>query len=152
MEQARFSLVIGGAYWSPLGDQTPIDSRWSEVYSSVELPHRQMLLAGEATLVPQGPLHHPLAILVWNCAGVGQQTQPTDQERAETEAKVLLVGLTADGTPPAAWQSLPPPKLGSGHNPCLVLRPAAGARICLQPAVPGLQIPVRVLVIPGRDS
>lgn len=163
METSRLSLVLTGAYQHPLGDLTPIEARTSEILDTVDLPHRQMLLVRQTMLIPHGPIVDPLCVVIWNVAGVGLQTLPTDEERAAIAAQVLQVGLCPEpgepgepggvspGVIPAAWQDLPPPPPCSGHSPCCVLRPSRGSRVIVLPAPHAKQpIPVRILVIPSK--
>lgn len=154
MEHCRLSLVLTGAYLHPLGDQTPIESRTSELLDTVDLCHRQLLVINGTQLIPYGAIHDPLYVILWNVAGVGIQTQPTEDERARLAGQVLQVGLCPDSQPPlipGAWQDLPPPAVASGQSPCVILRPSRGSRVIVQPAPhAGVSIPIRTLIIPSK--
>lgn len=116
METSRLSLVLTGAYQHPLGDLTPIEQRTSEILDTVDLPHRQMLLVRQTMLIPHGPIVDPLCVVIWNVAGVGLQTLPTDEERAAIAAQVLQVGLCPEpgepGEPGGVSPGVPPSEPG----------------------------------------
>lgn len=155
MEKSQLALVTTGAFMHPYDNQTNIESRWSELIASPDLCHRACMCVDKATVVKYGDLVNPLAVILWNLAGVGVQTIPTAEERAEIEARVLRVYLCGPADPPAAQaacQILPPPRVCSGHSPCLVLRPEPGARVIVAPPQPGVAVPIRVLVIPSSPS
>ena len=151
MDTCRFSINANGAFWHPLGDQTPIDCRYGETIKSCDLPHRQLAVITDQTTVSYGSLKNPRAVVIWNVAGVNIQTQPTEQEAAGIAKCILLVGLAgADGTP-TGWQLLRPAVPGHDQGGSTTLWLAPGTRVVLRPANERTAVPVRVLVIPGDD-
>lgn len=152
MDQSQLALILSGAFFHPLGDQQPIEARTCELINSPDLCHRQLLYVREPTVVPYGGLVNPLLILIWNLAGVGQQTIPTEEEQAAIAARVLRVGLCGPEDPATlqgSAQLLQPPPVCSGYSPACVLRPEPGARVIVAPRSPGEAVPIRVLVIPS---
>jgi len=123
MDQCRLSIAATGAFWHPLGDQTPIDCRYGETIDSVELPHRQLLRVSGDTPVNYGQLVNPRTVIVWNVSGLGLQVQPTEEEAAAIAAQVLLVGLTAcspgfsRSRPPEGGTTSGPPEGGTTSGP-----------------------------------
>ena len=155
MEKSQLALVTTGAFMHPIDQQTNIESRWSELIDSPALCHRACLHVDKPTVVPYGDLVNPLLVIIWNLAGVGQQTIPTAEERAAIEACVLRVGLCGPDDPPlipGAWQILPPPRVCSGHTPSCILRPEPGTRVLVTPQTPGTAVPIRVLCIPANGG
>jgi hypothetical protein len=152
-DHCRLSIAATGAFFHPLGDQTPIDCRYGELIDSVDLPHKQILRVSGPVLVSYGALVNPRAVIVWNVSGEGLQVRPTPEEAAAIAAAVLHVGLTAGDDPPlpTAWQEIRPAQPGSGLPGATILWLAPKARVILRPANPGTTVTVRVLVIPGPD-
>lgn len=151
MEKSQLALILGGAFMQPFGDQQPIESRWCELIDSELLAHRQMLYVDRELIVPYGGLVNPVAVILWNVAGVGEQKIPTAEQADHHARKVVRVGLLAESTPPIAcsgYQSLPPPPIGSGYSPACVLRPEPGMRVLVAPRHE-LAVPCRVMVIPS---
>ena len=151
MDTCRLSINANGAFWHPLGDQTPIDCRYGETINSCDLPHRQMAVVEGDTFVKYGGLNNPRAVIVWNVAGLGLQTQPTEEEVKAIAGRMLLVGVTGDETLPTGWQLLRPAIPGQDQGGSTTLWLAPGTRVVLRPAFTGARVPVRVLVIPGDD-
>ena len=151
MDTCRLSINANGAFWHPLGDQTPIDCRYGETINSCDLPHRQLAVIERETFVSYGSLKNPRAVVVWNVAGLGLQTQPTEEEAKAIAARMLFVGTTGDETIPTGWQLLRPAIPGQDQGGSTTLWLAPGTRVVLRPAFTGARVPVRVLVIPGDD-
>lgn len=154
MDKSQLALVLSGAYMHPLADQQNIESRNCELIDSVELAHRQLLYVEKQTVLSYGGLRDPLLVIVWNLAGVGQQTIPTEEERKAIEAKVLRVGLCGPDDPPAMpaqCQLVRPPKVCSGYSPACVLRPEPEARVIVAPQSDCGAVPIRFLVIPSGE-
>jgi hypothetical protein len=149
MDQSRLSINSTGAYWHPLGDQTPIDCRYGEMLDSVDLPHKILRVIEAEHIVDYGPLKNPRACIVWTVSGQGLQSKPTEEEAAAIAAQQLLVGLTGPGGERVTgWQLLRPAKPGEQLGGSAILWLAPGTRVVLRPM--NARVSVRVLVLPGQ--
>ena len=90
MDACQLSVNCTGAFWHPLGDNTPIDCRYGEQLQTVELPDRVLLCVTKRTMLDFGRIKHPRAIEVNNVSNQGEHVQPTEEESEAMERKVLL--------------------------------------------------------------
>lgn len=153
MEQCRLSVNTSGAFYHPLGDVTTIDCRYGELLSTVDLPDKLLLLVDRKTPIPFGRVKCPRAIVITNVSNHGIQQQPTAEELAEMEQKILYVGFNAAETyHNYASLELPPMVPGKqefGGSQFLWLRP--GADVWLD--VPeGVSVTARIQIFPGADN
>ena len=151
-DACRLSIAATGAFNHPLGDQTPIDCRYSELIDTVQLPHRQIVRVTEPTVIDYGALQNPRAVIVWNVSGEGLQLQPSPDERAAIAAQVLEVALLGpDGMGwSLGWQSIRPAVPGHSRGGSTILWLARGTRVMLRPELPDTYVMARVLVLPGQ--
>jgi len=151
MEPSRLTVTVNGAYWHPLGDVTPIDSRYSETIATEDLPDRALLkISGPIRL--QTHLQAPRGVMLENLAGKGLQKQPTDEEAAELARKVLCVGVWQKGTMGGHPIELHPCRPGApmGQGQFFWLGP--GAVISVAPREPGVEITIKITWFPGTDA
>lgn len=150
MDRCRLTVAATGAFFHPLGDQTPIDCRYGEFLETADLPHKQLLCVTGDTLTSYGALQDPRAVVLWNMTGVNLQVQPGPEEAARIADAELLVGLTNEANdPPAGWLRVRSARVGEPQGGSQILWLDAGTRIIVRPANAGSTVIVRTLVIPG---
>ena len=149
MDKCRLSLNSTGAFFHPLGDQTPIDCRYGEDLATSDLPDKVLAVIRERTLLDWGRVKRPRAVQIQNVSNQGVQSMPTDEELAVMRQRVLYVGFGDNSNASLELPPLLPGKTQFGGSQFLWLAP--GAVIWLDvPA--GASATVRVQIFPGSDD
>lgn len=145
MDNSRLSVVVSGAFLHPLGDQVPIDCRYSETLRSPRLPHKYLAYVDSPRLVDYGGLVDPRGVLITNLSGFGLQKYPDETELAKLMRCVLLVG--PEGQECCELRPAVPGKTAQGTPQWFWLR--AGVTLALRPLHDGVPVQARVIVFPG---
>ena len=149
MEKCRLSVNTSGAFFHPLGDQTPIDCRYGEDLATVDLPDKMLLRVDSKILIPWGRIKRPRAVEIHNVSNQGVQVNPTEEELVTMQGKVLLVGFANSDYPSLSLPPMIPGKTQFGGSQFLWLAP--GSAVWL--SVPeGVSATARIAIFPGDDD
>ena len=149
MEKCRLSLNSTGAFFHPLGDQTPIDCRYGEDIATVDLPDKRLLRIENKHHLDWGRIKSPRAVEIHNVSNQGIQVHPSEEELAVMALNVLYVGFGCSKGPSLMLPPIIPSKTQFGGSQFLWLSP--GADVWLDVAQ-GTSATVRVTIFPGDDD